>query len=147
MRILAIDPGTHCGIAWTDDKKVHAHLVSCLDLTPKRHEGGGMRFLRFRDQLIAINPDVVYYEEVAAHKGTAAAHIYGGLVATIQTFCEERSIPYAGIPVGTIKKFATGKGNANKEAMIEAARAKYGYEGNNDNEADALHLLGCAGAA
>jgi Holliday junction resolvasome RuvABC endonuclease subunit len=83
----------------------------------------------------------VYYEEVAAHKGTAAAHIYGGLVATLQSFCEERNIPYCGVPVGTIKRYATGKGNANKEAMIAAAQVKHGYLGDNDNEADALHLL------
>ena len=36
-----------------------------------------------------------------------------------------------------LKKFATGKGNADKQQMIEAAR-KHGYLGNSDDEADAL---------
>lgn len=146
MRILAIDPGTHCGVAWTDNGTTQAHQVTCLDLSPRRHEGGGMRFLKFRNNLSELcsdssNVQAIFYEEVAAHKGTAAAHIYGGLVATLQTFCEERNIPYCGVPVGTIKKHATGKGNADKDKMIAAAREKLGYVGSDDNEADALWLL------
>lgn len=138
--ILAIDPGTHCGYAFTEAKDNHVNS-GVLDLSPMRHEGGGMRFLRFRRWLQEIGPSEVYYEEVAAHKGTAAAHVYGGLVATLQSYCEERSIPYRGVPVGTVKKHATGKGNANKDAMIAAAKEKLGYEGNDDNEADALWIL------
>jgi Holliday junction resolvasome RuvABC endonuclease subunit len=42
--------------------------------------------------------------------------------------------------VGTIKKHATGKGNASKEEMIAAARAK-GFNPTDDNQADALMLL------
>ena len=40
-----------------------------------------------------------------------------------------------------IKKHATGKGNASKPMMIEAARNKLGYTGADDNEADALWIL------
>jgi Holliday junction resolvasome RuvABC endonuclease subunit len=42
--------------------------------------------------------------------------------------------------VGTIKKHATGKGNAGKQAVIAAMQAK-GYHPKDDNEADALALL------
>ena len=45
-----------------------------------------------------------------------------------------------GVPVGTIKKHATGKGNAGKEAMIEAMQL-LGHPVTDDNEADALALL------
>ena len=55
-------------------------------------------------------------------------------------WCEHHQIAYQGVPVGTIKKHATGKGNAGKEAVIAAMRAK-GYPVNDDNEADALALL------
>lgn len=107
-----------------------------------------MRFLRFRrwlDEFIVTCPTLkaVYFEEVHAHKGTDAAHIYGGLMATLTSWCEEKKIPYAGISVGTIKKHATGKGNANKERMIEAAKAK-GHNPEDDNEADAICLMYCA---
>ena len=76
----------------------------------------------------------------AAHAGTDAAHIYGGLMATLTSWAEVRGIPYEGVPVGTIKRHATGKGNAPKEAMIAAARAR-GFSPADDNEADAIAIL------
>jgi Holliday junction resolvasome RuvABC endonuclease subunit len=51
-----------------------------------------------------------------------------------------RGIPYQGVPVGSIKKHATGKGNASKEMMIAAAKAR-GFRPADDNEADALAIL------
>ncbi|MEY3082847.1 MAG: hypothetical protein RJA94_2832, partial [Pseudomonadota bacterium] len=42
--------------------------------------------------------------------------------------------------VGTIKRFATGKGNADKQAMIAAVRER-GFESADDNEADAIAIL------
>ena len=46
--------------------------------------------------------------------GTDAAHVYGGFLATLTSWCEQRAIAYQGVPVGTIKRFITGKGNADK---------------------------------
>ena len=156
MRIIAIDPGTSCGYAWSDDGNVHVAQSGVWDLKPRRHEGGGMRYLRVKryiKELCELQPLVaVFYEEVRGHKGTDAAHIYGGIVAVIAAHCEENAIPYQGIPVGTIKKRATGKGNANKQAMIDAANARFAlnpHPGLNepsikdDNQADALWILQC----
>lgn len=55
-------------------------------------------------------------------------------------WCEDQKIPYEGVPVGTIKKSICGKGNANKEEIIDAIKKK-GYEPKDDNEADAIALL------
>ena len=49
-------------------------------------------------------------------------------------------MPYRGVPVATIKRHATGKGNAGKDAVIAAMRAK-GHQPGDDNEADALAIL------
>ena len=49
-------------------------------------------------------------------------------------------IAYQGVPVGTIKRFITGKGNADKAAVIDAVRAR-GYSPADDNEADAIAIL------
>ena len=65
---------------------------------------------------------------------------YGGLMASLTSWGELRGIPYEGVPVGTIKRHATGKGNAPKQAMIDAARAK-GFSPEDDNEADAIAIL------
>lgn len=42
--------------------------------------------------------------------------------------------------MGTIKKYATGKGNASKDQMIAAIQAR-DHTPADDNEADALALL------
>jgi len=140
--ILAIDPGTKCGWA----AKAGAIYSGVWDLAPKRFEGGGMRYVRFHKYLAEIIDSLhigqVYFEEVRRHLGTDAAHIYGGIVSHLTAFCEERGIPYSGIPVGTIKKLATGKGNAGKLEMIVAAKALFpGTVPKDDNEADALCIL------
>lgn len=140
---LALDLGTLTGWAARKDGVLQSGVAS---FKPGRFEGGGMRYLKFRNWLhetIALtDAQIIYFEEVRGHKGTDAAHIYGGLMATLSAFCEENGIPYQGVPVGTIKKFATGKGNANKAAMIAAVKAK-GYDVDDDNQADAIALLMC----
>jgi hypothetical protein len=82
----------------------------------------------------------VYFEEVRRHLGTAAAHAYGGYLAHLTAWCEEHNIPYQGVPVGTIKRHATGKGTSSKADMIAAMVAK-GHAPGDDNEADALALM------
>jgi len=61
-------------------------------------------------------------------------------MAVLTAWAEMRGVPYQGVPVGTIKKSATGKGNASKAMMIEAAR-KRGFFPKDDNEADAIAIL------
>ncbi len=138
MKILAIDPGTHCGYA------ISPFESGVWNLSVGRHEGGGMRFVKLRNYLRIIcdkGIDLLVYEEVRRHLGTDAAHIYGGIIAIIQEHCELHEIPYQGVPVGTIKKFGSGKGNSNKEVMLAAAREQW-PEVNivDDNQGDALFL-------
>ena len=61
-------------------------------------------------------------------------------MASLTSWGELRGVPYDGVPVGTIKRHATGHGNAPKEAMIAATRAR-GYSPADDNEADAIAIL------
>lgn len=104
-----------------------------------------MRLLRFERQLNEAlqGVNLIAYEEVRRHMGTDAAHIYGALTGEIQKQGEVRGIPYYAIPVGTIKKFATGKGNADKEAMVAAALRRWGAVLTHD-EADARFIALCA---
>ena len=140
---LALDLGTTTGWAM---RTVDGNIVSgSQSFKPGRFEGGGMRYLRFRGwlaEMLAGAGDIgaVYFEEVRRHAGVDAAHAYGGFLATLTTWCEHHQIPYSGVPVATIKKHATGKGNADKAAMVTAMRA-LGFAPTDDNEADALALL------
>jgi hypothetical protein len=63
-----------------------------------------------------------------------------GLLPHLTAWAKMFKIPYRGVPVGTIKRHVTGRGNADKEAVIAAVRA-LGFDPADDNEADALALL------
>ncbi|MCZ8192996.1 hypothetical protein [Brevundimonas sp.] len=116
-----------------------------LSLKSSRYDGGGMRYLRLRRWLDDLQRDAgpigaIHFEEVRRHIGTDAAHIYGGMLGVLSAWCEEHGVAYQGVPVGTIKAFATGRGNADKAAVIAAVQAR-GFSPADDNEADAIAIL------
>jgi Holliday junction resolvasome RuvABC endonuclease subunit len=138
IRILALDVATHCGYA------ISRQLYGVWDLTPKRDESAGMRLIRFRAKLNEILKSekinlVVFERPGGQHKG--AIIVQAELQGQVKVVCEDLNIEYRGYSSQEIKKFATGKGNSGKPAMIAAAKEKLGYPGNNDNEADAMWLL------
>lgn len=141
MARLALDLGTTTG--WCVGTP-GAHFSGVWSLKPGRFDGGGMRFVKFRERLNEIGSayklDVVSFEEVRRHRGTDAAHVYGGLLAILTEWCETNSVPYEGVPVGEIKKAWVGKGNADKAAMMQAAFER-GYSPSTDDEADAIAIF------
>jgi Holliday junction resolvasome RuvABC endonuclease subunit len=141
--ILALDLGTTTGWALRTSNDVI--LSGVRHFRPNRFEGGGMRYLRFTGWLDDVlrhagKLDTVVFEEVRAHAGTDAAHVFGGFLGTLTAWCENHDTPYEGVPVATIKRHVTAKGNASKEAVIAAVRA-LGHNPEDDNEADAIALL------
>ena len=140
--LLALDLGTTTGWALRLGSETHSGTVS---FRPSRYDGGGMRYVRFRNWLDRLAADAggvsaIHYEEIRRHVGTDAAHVFGGLLATLTAWCEERSLPYQGVPVGTWKRHACGKGNASKDDVIAAIRER-GFKPADDNEADAIAIL------
>lgn len=141
--IVALDLGSQTG--WAARLRTGAIISDSESLTIGRHMSAGAKFLELSRLLGQIETrcdgiDLLVLEDVMSHKGTIAAQMYGGFVATIVAWCDNRGISYAGVPVGTIKKFATGHGNASKPMMVEFARSK-GIEVKDHNQADALALL------
>jgi len=140
--IIALDLGTTVGVAAVTSSG--NRFSYSRDLKPGKHENWAARFAKFveyLEQIESIEPvKSVWYEEVRAHNGTDAAHVYGGFLATLGRWCDERGVPMTGVPVGTIKKFATGKGNASKTAVMAACADKFGVLPSDDNEADAVAL-------
>lgn len=144
--ILALDLGSRTG--WAVLSRSGRIASGVTEFRPGRFEGAGMAFLRFEKFLADLNRDAgpfdaVVFEEVRAHAGTLAAQVYGGFLAHLTAWCERKAAPYLGVPVGTIKRHVTGKGNAPKEDVIRAVRAR-GFLPKDDNEADALALLAWA---
>ena len=134
-KILSLDIATKTG--WKTETS-----SGVWNLKPNRGESEGMRVVRFKAkvrELIQLeNIDLIAYERPAGmHKSSIM--VASEMVGVLKDLCIELNIDSACYSASEIKKFATGKGNANKEAMIEAA-TKLGYNPQDDNEADAIHL-------
>jgi Holliday junction resolvasome RuvABC endonuclease subunit len=141
--ILALDLGTQTGRALRSSSGLITSGSQAF--ATGRFDGAGMRFLRFKRWLTELRGTegfaAVHFEEVRRHVGADAARCYGGFFGVLTAWCEHHEIPYSGVSVGTIKKFATGKGNADKAAMVAAVKARGYAEVTDDNEADAIALL------
>lgn len=134
--ILSLDIATHCG--WCT---ASAHGV--WDFSLKRDESSGIRLLRFRhkvSELIDLEKiNIVSFERTAGfHK--SALIVQAELHGVLKILLEDKGIVYRAFSASEIKKFATGKGNANKQLMIKSAQDKLGYEGEDDNTADAMWI-------
>ena len=144
MKILAIDCGTKTGFALYSNGIMEGGVQ---DFSLKRGESVGMRFVRFRSwlqemlQITAAAPlDLVVYEQ-AHHRGGSATEVLVGMVTRIQEECDQKNINYTSVHSATLKKFATGKGNAGKEQMLAEARRRFGDEVEDHNEADARLMV------
>ncbi len=144
--ILALDLGLHTGWAIYNKQDGITSGSKDFSLKKRKHHSPprSVSFSNFevwlRDVLRDESITCVYYEEVMGHIGTRAAHAYGAFECLMEIACYERRINPIGVPVKTIKKFATGNGNAKKENMIHAALA-LNINVTDDNQADAVHLL------
>lgn len=135
MNVLALDIATTTG--WKTKT-----ASGIWDLKPKRGESDGMRVIRFKAKVREViqleNIGLVSYERPAGlHKSSII--VASEMIGVLKELCIEMNVQYSCYSATEIKKFATGKGNANKEAMINAA-IQLGYHPQDDNEADAIHL-------
>lgn len=83
--------------------------------------------------------DLVAVEGLAVHgrgHGMAAAQVMGAVKVALLNLC----VPYVEVPPSTLKKYATGKGNANKTEMALALYKRTGLELDDDNQVDAYFL-------
>jgi len=145
VNILALDLATKTGWA----SKYNNYFCSGVqDFSLRRGESPGMKFLRFRrwlEELTAISSyDVIIYEQAISGR-TANANVAQtafGFAAIVQEICAQNAIEHTTVHASTLKKHATGKGNAKKDAMIIAAKEKWpDIQIIDDNHADALHIL------
>jgi len=149
LRILAIDPATQMGWAFLANGVLTSGTIKWgrkhgRKHLPDDHEGKPyFDFHRWlRGVIVKDKPDVIAYEEVMRFMSGDASKKYGGFRAIIMMNAAAVDIKISMQAVGTIKKHATGKGNADKNDMIKAAKEKYPDQDIiDDNQADALHIL------
>ncbi|WP_063801222.1 hypothetical protein [Burkholderia ubonensis] len=143
MNLIALDLGTQLGWAVRDVNGTIKH--GSVSFHPRSKDGPGQRWLRFVAHLSSLKRQVgeihaCYYEGVERHLGTQAAHAFGAFESHLQVFCDVNLIRLEAVGVGQIKKSWTGRGNANKEAMVAEAKRR-GFRVVDDNAADALAIL------
>lgn len=142
--ILCLDLGTHTGWAYGDASFTQSGIAS-FPKPARGYTDDGQRYLAFRAWLQNFKTrhnalQAIYFEEVNFVSTLLQIQCWAGLRATLLAFCEQFQITCRGVAVGTIKKHATGKGNAEKKHMVAWARAN-GFSPASDDEADALALL------
>ncbi|CUJ00852.1 hypothetical protein [Achromobacter aegrifaciens] len=142
VTILALDLGTKLGwaIQSRDGRIAHGTEV----FTPRASWAAGQRWLRARAFLAELitsrQVHVIAYEDVKRHMGTDAAHAYGAFLCLVEMLADSHRIRLMPVGVKTIKKFWTGNGDADKNAMKAQARVR-GFHPETDNDADALAIL------
>lgn len=95
--------------------------------------------LLWRTEQRSFTPDLVVIEGYS-HGSKHSTHKMGELGGVIRLALMHASIDYLDVPPTVVKKYATGKGNANKEAVLAEAIRRLNYQGSSPDEADALWL-------
>lgn len=138
MRIAGLDPSATC-IGYADpDGTLHS-------LRPDHGVKGGRRLSQLAALVEGVirhyppRPDLVIIEGYSL--GSPHRHTLftlGEVGGVIRCRLFELDIPYTVVPPASLKRFATGAGNADKERMLETAR-RCGATPRNHDEADAYH--------
>ena len=139
LNILALDIATKTGWAMVIDNVVTSGVVDLKD-----YDDEGARAVAWFDWLI-LHPlqhkiDMMVIEAVAGFSFGATAYRVYGLHYVAHLVAFDNQIARRTVPPSTLKKFTTGNGRAKKKDMIAAVQA-WGFNPQDDNEADALALL------
>lgn len=136
-RILGVDPSlTALGLALPDGTTttLRTKLTGCDRLVWLRDVVMGITKVH-RVNIVAIEG----YSMGSPGRGTHA-HAIGELGGVLRVALHEHGVPVVEVPPATLKCFATGRGNAPKNEVLVAAVNRLGYDGHDDNAADALWL-------
>lgn len=102
----------------------------------------GARLESYLSEFLAVldkGADLVVVEDLprtVRYGGVEGGHVHA--VTRLELW--RRGLPVLLLPPASLKKFATGKGDAGKDLMLVEAVRRLGYEGSDHNEADALWL-------
>ncbi|GAA3441033.1 Holliday junction endonuclease [Planomonospora venezuelensis] len=135
-RVLGVDPSlTATGIAHPDG---HTERVTCGDL---RGTGRLAWICSAVMGPVTTGVDLVVIEGPSYGSMSGAGHHEAaGLWWLIAYHLDGRGVPYAVIPPSSLKKYASGKGNATKADMRMALFQRTGMDLRDDNQVDAAWL-------
>lgn len=139
IRVLGVDPSlTATGIAVVYGGKIQTTLLS-----PPKTVKGSARLMwfyhQFSEVLDASQAELVAIEGYA-YGANARQHALGELGGTLKLCMRLRRQDFAVVPPTVLKKFATGKGNADKSIVAKELFKKFGIDVDNTDEVDAAGL-------
>lgn len=148
---IGLDPSlTHFGyVEVTQSLEVLRHDT----LVPKNLEG--MERVHFLIQEIVYNRILprrsmwtsgirVFREDYAFAASSSSDTVLKELGGILEYVLYREKVPLTYLPIASIKKFTTGKGNSQKAEMLKAVYKTFGYDAKDEHEADAFStaLLG-----
>lgn len=148
--VLAVDPSLRA-TAWAtvtsngDGDRLHHGIIES-----RVHNGQRWRTLNGAERLAYIagklraeakkHGAMFLAIEGYSHGSTYNGHTLGELGGVIRTVMWGAGYPYIEVAPKTVKMWAANNGNADKRAMLAAAKDLCGYRGNSHDEADAILL-------
>ena len=140
MNVVGLDLSlTATGIATNGGTEVlSTKLRGCERLADLRDEVVGR--CRRCGYIGQADANLVVVEGYSFNSRNSQSHALGELGGVVRLALHEAGIPYVDVPPAVLKKYATGRGNAGKAEVLAAAIRRLGYDGHDDNEADALWL-------
>lgn len=136
MRYVGIDPSTKTGLVVLEDE-LNEPIVD-IEITSKVKEDP-QRFMDLARQIVThiIANDVICIEGFSyGSKGKGVSTQYG-IGWAIREELIRNGYTYYDVSPSSVKKFATGKGNAKKDAMVLPIYKKWGFTHTSDNVRDA----------
>lgn len=137
LRVLGLDPSL-TATGWAAlDKSGMRHGSGVFKAGPKLK--GWNRLMWQMDELASVIDQ--YTPEIAVIEGYAMTGTYNsGLIeigALLRWSCLRLGLPFVEVSPGQIKKYATGKGNAQKDQVMLAVWKQWGFDPPDNNVADA----------
>jgi len=113
----------------------------------ERHDRLKLLATRIVNQVIDTKPDLILVESPAFNSRNGHPHDRSGLWWLVVHSLAERRFRVVEVPIQSVKKYATGKGNASKDEILIAMTRRYAaVEFKNNDESDALALAGIGAA-
>ena len=142
MRILALDMGNTTG--WS-----HSKHTGGIWRVKRRGEklGERQRRERLRQMLTHVwedhrlGIDIIHYEKTYHHRKGTQITSQGRLEQYVRGWAQDHKIPHVGHTAHSIKRFATGNGQASKATMLALAHQTWPELIINSDHADARWLL------
>lgn len=122
-----------------DDTDLECQTGVCWHLIkPRKDKDLRLPEIKSRIKQLVTGHEFVLLEMLPPHM--KAAGITGMVQGVVREMLLEQGSRYGDVGPSSLKKYATGKGNASKTEMALAALKRGGLEFSNDNECDAWWL-------